>query len=228
MAELQVLAGGALTAPMNKLAADYEKASGRKLAIRFGTTPVLIDLALHGGAFDLGVVPVDVMKDPSARARFAPGPTTDIARVGLGVAVRTGARKPEIGTVEAFKRALLEAGSIATIPASAGGTQVLAVFEALGIGEVMKAKLRAQSTPAQFVHAVSAGEAEVGLFLRNVLTAQGLDLVGPVPPGLHNEVVFTAALAAEPEAPDDARAFIAFLRSPATAAFLAASGLTPA
>src|SRR5689334_3617782 len=84
VAELRLLAGAALTARMNQLAADYEKAAGLKLAIRYGTTPVLIDLALRGGAFDLGVVPEDVMKDPGARARFAPGPTTDIARVGLG------------------------------------------------------------------------------------------------------------------------------------------------
>src|SRR6267142_2486102 len=86
-AELNVLAGGALTGPMQELGTQFERASGHKLAFRFGTTPELIKLALSGGPFDLGVVPVDVMKDTAARAKFAAEPTTDIARVGLGGAV---------------------------------------------------------------------------------------------------------------------------------------------
>jgi molybdate transport system substrate-binding protein len=168
------------------------------------------------------------MQNAAARARFASAPTTDIARVGLGVAVRSGARKPGIGTVDALKQALLEAQSVATIPASAGGTQVMRLFETLGIGEAMKARTKGQSTPAQFVQAVASGEAELGIFLINVLTAPGLDVVGPVPAGLHKEVVFTAAVAESTHAADAARAFISFLRTPAAAAVLKARGMTPA
>lgn len=226
--ELQVLAGGAIAGPLNELAARYEKASGPRLAIRFGTTPVLIGLATGGGPFDLGVVPVDAMKDAAARSRFASGPTTDIARVGLGVAVRSGARKPDVGTPDALKQALLAAQSVATIPASAGGTQVLGVFETLGITEAMKAKVQALATPAQVVQAVAGGEAELGIFLLNVLIAPGLDVAGPVPAELHRQVVFTAAIAKDTEAPEAARAFIAYLRSPAAAAVLKAMGLMPA
>src|SRR3954467_1188245 len=102
-AELQVLAGGAMTAPLRELAAQFESASGHKLAFRFGTTPELIKLATTGDIFDVAVVPREVFKDAAAAARFAPGPTIDIARVGLGVAVRSGAPKPDISTVEAFK-----------------------------------------------------------------------------------------------------------------------------
>ena len=87
-AELQILAGGAMTGPLRELAAQFESASGHKLVFRFGTTPELIKLATTGGPFDLGIVPVNVMKDAAAQARFASGPTTNIARVGLGVAVR--------------------------------------------------------------------------------------------------------------------------------------------
>src|ERR1700732_2023082 len=124
-AELQILAGGAMTGPLGDSATQFESASGHKLVFRFGTTPELIELATTGGPFDLGIVPVDVMKDAPARVRFASGPTSNIARVGLGIAVRSGAHKPDIGTSDALKRTRLDAQSIATIPASATGTQVL-------------------------------------------------------------------------------------------------------
>src|SRR5215470_5903079 len=136
-AELQVLAGVGMTKPLQEIAAAFESATGHKIVYRFGTTPQLIAMAT-AAPFDLGVVPQDVLKDAAARAQFAPGPTADVARVGLGVAVRSGAPKPDINTPDALKRTLLGAKSIATIPASATGTQVLRVFELLGISEAMK------------------------------------------------------------------------------------------
>src|SRR5439155_4186035 len=159
-AELQILAGGAMTGPLRELGAQFERASGHKLVFRFGTTPELIKLATTGGPFDLGVVPREVFKDAAAQAQFASGPTTDIAHVGLGVAVRSGAQKPNISTPEALKQTLLKAQSIATIPASAAGAQVLRAFEKLGIGEAVKAKIKAQLGPAQVVEAVAKGDAE--------------------------------------------------------------------
>ena len=144
-AELQVLAGGAMTAPMKEIAAQFESATGHKLVIRFGTTPELIKLATTGGPFDLGVVPREVFKDAAAQAQFMSGTMIDIARVGLGVAVRSGAPKPDISTPDALRQTLLKAQSIASIPDSAAGSQVLRVFERLGIGEAMKAKMKAQA-----------------------------------------------------------------------------------
>jgi molybdate transport system substrate-binding protein len=226
-AELQVLAGGGMTAPLRELAAQFESTSGHKIVFRFGTTPELIKLATAGGPFDLGVVPREVFRDDAARARFAPGPTTDVARVGLGLAVRSGAPKPDIGTPDALKRTLLEARSIASIPESAAGAQVLRAFERLGIGEAMKAKMKAQKGPAQIVEAVARGEAELGVFLINVLTAPGLDVVGPFPAELQQEVVFTAAVAADSREADAAKAFIAYLTTPAAMAVIRAKGMTP-
>jgi molybdate transport system substrate-binding protein len=130
-AELKVIAGGSMTASMNALAPDFEKATGHKLSIHFDSTPNLIKQATSGAPFDLGVVPVDVFKDAAAKARFAPGSTIDIARVGYGVAVRAGAPKPDVSTSAALKKTLLDAQSIATIPASAAGAYVGGVFERL-------------------------------------------------------------------------------------------------
>ena len=226
-AELQILAGGAMTGPLRELGAQFERASGHKLVFRFGTTPELIKLATTGGPFDLGVVPREVLKDATARARFAAGPTTDIARVGLGVAVRSGAPKPDVGTSEALKQTLLKAQSIATIPASAAGAQVLRVFESLGISEAMQAKTKVQPGPAQIVEVVAKGEAEIGVFLINVLTAPGLDVVGPFPAELQQEVVFTAAIAANPKEAEAAKAFITYLTTPAATAVIKAKGMNP-
>jgi molybdate transport system substrate-binding protein len=226
-AELQILAGGAMTGPLREIAAQFEIASGHKLVFRFGTTPELIKLATAGGPFDLGVVPREVFKDAAAQARFASGPPTDIARVGLGVAVRSGAPRPDISTPEALKLTLLKAQSIATIPASAAGAQVLRVFESLGIGEAMKAKTKVQAGPAQIVEAVANGEAELGVFLINVLTAPGLNVVGPVPAELQQEIVFAAAVAANTNDAEAAKAFIAYLRTPAATAVIKAKGMNP-
>ena len=92
-AELRLLAGGAMSNVWADIKPQFEQASGHKLEIFFGTTPNLIKEATSGKPFDVGVVPVEVMQDASARAKFAAGPTIDIARVGLGVAVRSGAPK---------------------------------------------------------------------------------------------------------------------------------------
>jgi molybdate transport system substrate-binding protein len=226
-AELQVLAGGAMAGPLRELATQFESATGHKLVFRFGTTPELIKLATTGGPFDLGVVPREVFKDVAAQGQFASGPTTDIARVGLGVAVRSGAPKPDISTSEALRQTLLKAQSIATVPASAAGAQVLRVFESLGISEAMKAKTKAQTGPAQVVEVVAKGQAELGVFLINVLTAPGLDVVGPIPAELQQEVVFTAAIAASTKEAEAAKAFITYLMTPASTAVLKAKGMNP-
>ena len=102
-AELQVLAGAGIAAPLREIAAQFENTSGHKLVIRFGTTPELIKMAASG-PFDLGVVPVDVFRDAPTRTQFAPEPTRDVARVGIGVAVRSGDPKPDSARLKRSNR----------------------------------------------------------------------------------------------------------------------------
>ena len=226
-AELKLLAGGAMSAVWADIKPQFEQASGHKLEIFLGTTPNLIKEATSGKPFDVGVVPVEVMQDASARAKFVAGPTIDIAHVGLGVAVRAGAKKPEIGNADALKATLLKAQSIASIPESATGYSIAKVFDRLGITELMKAKMRAQPNPAQVVAVVAKGEVELGIFLINVLTAPGLEVVGPFPAEVQQDVVFTAAPASETKEGDAAKALIAYLKSPDVIAIIKAKGMTP-
>jgi molybdate transport system substrate-binding protein len=225
-AELKVLAGGSLTGPLNELGPEFERASGHKLVIHFDSTPNLIKLATSA-PFDLGVVPVDVFKNAEAKARFASGPTTDIARVGYGVIVRAGTPKPDVRTPDALKKTLLDAKSITFLPASAAGAYVLSVFERLGIGDAVKAKTVPQTSTGEIAKAVAKGDAELGVFLINVLMAPGVELAGPFPAELQNDLVFTAAVAADTREAEAAKAFIAFLQTPAATAVIKGKGMNP-
>jgi molybdate transport system substrate-binding protein len=226
-AELQVIAGGSITGLMKELGPSFEQASGHRLSIHFDSTPNIITRINSGTSFDLAIVPVDVFKDATAMAHFATGPTIDIARVGYGVAIKAGAEKPDVSTPEALKKTLLDASSIAFVPSSAAGAYVIKVFERLGIADEMKAKTKAQAGPPQIAPAVANGEAELGVFLTNVLIAPGVELAGPFPPELQQELVFTAAVATKTPNTDAAKALIDYLRTPGAQATITAFGMNP-
>jgi molybdate transport system substrate-binding protein len=224
--ELRVLAGGGIAAPLKEIAAQFETTAGHKVAIRFGTSPELIKMAARG-SFDLAIVPVDVFTDLPTRALFETSPTLLVARAGIGVAVRSGAAKPDISTREALTQTLLEARAIASIPASATGALLVAIYERLGIAEEMKTKIKAQPGPTQVIEAVVNGEADLAVFLTNVLADPRLDIVGPLPAEIQREVIYRAALATNSKDRDVAKAFIAYLVSPAGAAIIKSKGMAP-
>lgn len=225
-AELKVLAGGSLTSVLNELGPQFESASGHRLVIHFDSTPNLIKQAT-GEPFDLAVVPIDVFRDATAKAHFTPGPPIDIAHIGYGLAVRAGAAKPDVSTADAFKKTLLDAKSITYLPASAAGAYISGVFERLGIGEAMKAKTIPQTAPAQIAQTVARGDAELGVFVVNVLIAPGVEPAGTFPAELQQELVFSAAVAADTKEAAAARAFIDYLTSPAAASVIKARGMNP-
>jgi molybdate transport system substrate-binding protein len=221
---LKVLAGGSMTASLKELGPKFETATGHKLDITFAATPDLIKMT--SSPFDLGVVPVDVMKNDDARAKFS-GTPANIARVGYGVAVKAGAPKPDVSTLEALKGTLLKAQSIAVFPTSAAGAFVQKTFERLGIMEVIKDKLKVQAGPVAIPQAVARGEAELGVFLTNVLLAPGVELAGPFPGDLQQDLVFVGAVSTDSKNADAAKAFLDYLKTPDAVSVFKARGVTP-
>lgn len=225
--KLHVIAGGGIAVPLKVIVAEFERATGRRVIMRFGTVPELVKLANAPEPIDLCVVPQDMFLDRAASARFAGGARPIVARAGIGLAVRKGRPKPDISTPETLKRTLLAATSVASIPASATGSQLAAIYEQLGIGEAMTAKTRAQAAPGGIAEAVVSGEAELAVFLINVLSDPRLDVVGPFPPAIQRHVVYEAAPAAAPGDAEAAAAFIAHVLSQPAARIIQACGMEP-
>jgi molybdate transport system substrate-binding protein len=224
--ELKLIAGGSLAPLFKELGPQFEKASGHTLSIHFDSTPNIITRINGGTPFDAVVVPLDVFKDAAAKSHLAE-PTVNIARVGYGVIVRTGAAKPDLSTADAFKNALLAAASVSSTPSSAAGAYIAKVYERLGIGEEMKAKTRVQQAPTAIAPTVANGKAELGIFLTSVFISPGVELVGPFPADLQQELTFTAAIAADAKEPGAAKALIDYLKTPAAIAMIKAAGMTP-
>ena len=128
---------------------------------------------------------------------------------------------------EALKQTLLKAQSIASIPASATGTQLSGIYERLGIAEEMKARTKAQPAPKQIIETVANGDAEFAIFLLNVLIDPRLDVVGPFPAEVQREVVYAAGIAANNREPEAAKAFLTYLMSQPAVAVIKAKGMNP-
>ena len=132
-----------------------------------------------------------------------------------------------LSTTAALKQTLLKAQSVASIPASATGTQLASIYERLGIMDEMKARTKAQPAPKQIVEAVANGEAELAVFGLNVLIDPRLDIVGPFPAEVQREVVYAVGVAANSKEPEAAKAFVAYLLSPTAMAVIKAKGMNP-
>ena len=156
-----------------------------------------------------------------------PGSRVDLVRSSIGVAVRAGAPKPDISSVEALKRTLLGAKSIAYSASASGVYLSQELFPRLGIADQIKAKChRIANEPVGAV--VARGDAEIGFQqISELLPVAGIDYVGPLPPDVQKVTVFSAGVAVGAKHPEAARALIKFLASPAVVPAITKSGLEP-
>lgn len=225
-AEIKVLAVGAFTGAFKEIVPQFERASGHKLTVQYAATPVFVKQIEAGEPFDVALLISGPMNEAAKQGFFGAGERPTVSKVGLGVAVRAGAPKPDISSPEAFKQALIKAKSVAILPESVNGKHFISVFERLGIGEEMKAKIKPQKEPQQVVEAVAKGEAELALFISNPLIgAPGVDYVGLVPAEFQQTLVFTAGVGAKAKEPEAANAFIKHLKSPDATAIIKAHGM---
>jgi molybdate transport system substrate-binding protein len=231
-AEIKVMNSGGFTAAYRDLAPECERATGNKLDTAWGpsmgTTPDAIPVRIKRGEpvdvlIMVGYALGDLIKD----GKVVADSRVDLARSGIGMAVRAGAPKPDISSVDAFKRALLEAKSIAYSDSASGVYISSELFQRLGITDQVAGK--SKMIPAEPVGAVVArGEAEIGLQQASeLLPVPGIDYVGPLPAELQKITVFSAGVAAGAKEPDAARALIKCLASPAATAAIKKSGLEP-
>ena len=227
-AELKVMSAGAMKTIVTELGADFTRETGHTLALTTGTVGQLRDKILAGEAADVVVMSDTAIDQLIGQAHLVRGSRVDIARTGIGVAVREGAPKPDIATPEALKQALLAAKSIAYVDPASGGTSGIyfaTVLQRLGIADAVKDKSILK--PGGFVaELVARGEAELCVHqISEILPVKGATLVGPLPRELQKVTVYSAALPARAPGGEPARALIEFLSRPAFKAKLAAAGL---
>ena len=228
-AELKVLSGNGARAAVRELASQFERASGHKVALRFEVNAELKRKIEAGETFDVAILNPPVIEDLIKQGKIVAGTRADIGRAGLGVAVRAGAPKPDIGSVEAFKRALLNANSVAYPGEGASGVYFAGLVDRLGIAAEMKSKMRPM--PAEdTVEVVARGDADmvVVVVASRIYDVEGVDPVGPLPAELQTMIGFAAALGAAAKEVDAAKALIRFVSAPDAAPTLTAKGVTPA
>ena len=225
-AEIKVWTSRAIATVLAEIGPQFERATGHTLTVRSGLPTDFERLAKTGETFDVlisGSGPVD---DWIKDGRIIAATRTDIARSGIGVEVRAGARKPDISSVEAFKRALLDAKSIAYLRVGSG-IHVAAVLERLGIAEAVKSKVTRPETDI-VSELVAKGEVELGMVvMTQILTTPGVALAGPLPPEIQSYVVFTAGVSASSKVPDAGRQLIEFLTGPMAIPVINAQGMEP-
>ncbi len=231
-AEVRVMISGGLSAAHKVLVPEFERLTGHKVLTAhgpsMGTTQNAIPVRLERGE------PVDVLimvgyalGDLVKQGKVIADSRVDLVKSPIGVAVKAGAPRPDIASVDAVKRALLAAKSVAYSDSASGVYISTEMFPKLGIADDMKGKARA--IPAEPVAAVVArGEAEIGFQqISELLPVAGVDMIGPLPPELQKITVFSAGIATVSKEPDAGKALIKFLASPAARATMIKTGLDP-
>jgi len=230
-AQLKVIISGGFSGPYEQLLPEFERMTAIKVTTGSGasqgTGPQTIAAQLARG------VPVDVvilsregLAELIAAQRIAAGTDVDLARTPLGVAVRAGAPKPDVSTVEAFKQAVLKANAVA-VPSSTSGIFLMNdVFPRLGIADKVKVKPTARGTGATAM--VASGEADIAVMpVSEIVHAPGVELAGTIAQEVQLNQVFAAAVVAGSKEVEAAKRLIAFLASDRASAAISRGGMEP-
>jgi len=230
MPQIKVLMSGGFSGAYEKLLPEFERTTGIKVTTGSGasqgTGPQTIGAQLASDATaDVVILSREGLEELRAAKHIAAGTETDLARVGLGVAVRAGAPKPDVSTVEAFKQVVLAACTVSGASTS-GMWLVKELFPRLGILDKLDVKIVPRGTGA----AATVADGSVGvavLPISEILTAKGVDYAGSLAPEIQFPQVFAAAIVAGSREPENAKRLIAFLTSPQAAEAITKSGMEP-
>jgi molybdate transport system substrate-binding protein len=226
-AEIKVLSAGAVRAIVTELAQAFEKDTGHTVTLAFGTVGVTRKRLAEEPA-DVVIMTDVAIDESSAQGAVVAGSRNDIARTGMGVGVREGAPKPDISTPDAFKQALLAARSVTYVDPAQGATSGIhfaGLLQKFGIADAVKPKttLVPGGYPAELV---AKGEVEMVVHqISEIVPVRGVTLVGPLPKDVQKITTYSAGIAKKAATPETARAFVAFLTSPAMKPKFAAAGL---
>ena len=230
-AQLKVIISGGFSGPYEQLLPEFERTAGIKVTTGSGSSqgsgPQTIAAQLaSGAAFDVVILSREGLEDLMKAGRIAAGTDVDLARTPIGVAVRAGAPKPDVSTVEGFKRVLLNARAVAVPSSTSGIFLINDVFPRLGIADKVHVKRspRGAGAPAMVV----AGEADIALLpVSEILPATGVELAGVIPEEIQLNQIFAAAIVAGSKEVAAAKRLIAFLASQRSAATIRRSGMEP-
>jgi molybdate transport system substrate-binding protein len=226
-ADLRILSGNGARAAVTELAARFDRATGHKTSVEFAVNPETRAKIEAGQPFDVAVLNPPVLDALIKQKLVAAETRTVLGRAGIGVGIRTGAPKPDISTVDAFKRTLLSAKAVAYPGEGASGKYFVSVVERLGIAEQMKPRMKPM--PAEYnVEVVATGEADLVVVVASRISGvPGVQLVGGIPAELQTWIGFTAGASPASRHPDDARALLRFFTTPDAAAVLQSTGIQP-
>jgi len=231
--EIKVVTSGGFTAVYLELVPEYESATHNKLVNGFGpsmgTTHNAIPIRLERGeVIDVVIMAAPALDDLIKQGKVRPGSRVDLVQSLIGMAVKAGAPHPDISTVDALKRTLLAAKSIAYSDSASGVYLSTELFPKLGIADQIKGKCRKiEADPVGGV--VATGEFEIGFQqISELRPVKGIDIVGVLPPGAQRVTVFSAGIPSTATHPEAAKALIEWLASPAHYAAIRKSGLEPA
>lgn len=223
-AEIKVLSTVGMQPATPELFAQFEATTGHKVVVTYGLAAVLKNSVLDGAQADVLILTAATIAELVSRGKVVAETKTDVARSGVGVAVKAGASKPDISTPEALKGTLLAARSVGYSREGASGVAFARAVERLGIADQVKAKYKDTGTKAGEM--LAAGEIELAAAqIPELLAVPGVQVVGPLPAELQTMTIFSVALAAEAKDPGAGKALIEFLAGSRAAAVYKAKGL---